>query len=505
MKNWIFKDESSTPTDHKAARTRAILLSLPFALLGIFALVLLLHDEVGSGFAMPKQKAIGLLSGFIASGGFIALIFGITAKKRALKTPKLQSPIPETIEKPWLNRQDWADGRIISSSRKAVLLLWIFVAFWCAASAAISLAVVPQQLDQGNHAALIALIFPVVGLALIFFALNTTLAWRKFGQSIFEMATVPTASGGTLEGMVRVNAKLQPEHGLHLQLSCVRRTTIHAGKNRGTTEKILWQDEKWLRADLPQTDVKATGIPVYFKLPDNLPESTASGGDGIDWRLEASAKVRGPNFHAAFEVPVFKLAEIPVPSDDTSKQYQMSLDEMRKQIHSRIRVSNLPDSGREFIFPAARNLGFATGATVIWLIWTGVIILLIYKHAPPLLPLVSGAADLLMTVFLINLWFHHSRVVIAAGQLKIEISWFGFKKRRIIKSSDVANFATEVGANVGHSAYYDLKVRTRDRQEFTVAKHLSNKPEADWLVREMIAGLRRPSDIKNSPQPPATV
>jgi hypothetical protein len=38
---------------------------------------------------------------------------------------------------------------------------------------------------------------------MIYFALNTTRAWRKFGQSIFEMAAVPAAPGGTLEGKSR--------------------------------------------------------------------------------------------------------------------------------------------------------------------------------------------------------------------------------------------------------------------------------------------------------------
>jgi hypothetical protein len=177
---------------------------------------------------------------------------------------------------------------------------------------------------------------------------------------------------------------LQPQHGLHLRLSCVRRTTTGAsGNNRSTTEKILWQDEKWLRADLPQTDLNATGIPVYFKLPDNLPESTTRAGDGIHWKLEASAKLRGPNFDAAFEVPVFKLPEPPEISDDPTAQYQMSLDEVRKQIHSKIQVNDLPDGGKEFIFPAARNPGFASGATVFWLIWTGVIVAFdFWNHAP---------------------------------------------------------------------------------------------------------------------------
>jgi hypothetical protein len=78
--------------------------------------------------------ALGLLSAAVVCGGLIALIFGISAKKHALKTSALKSD----DEKPWLKRKDWADGRIASSSRKAVLLLWIFVAFWCGISGAIS-------------------------------------------------------------------------------------------------------------------------------------------------------------------------------------------------------------------------------------------------------------------------------------------------------------------------------------------------------------------------------
>jgi hypothetical protein len=483
MKNWIFKEESATPTDPKAARKRAMLLSLPFAIVGILALVLLLHDEVGSGFRMEKKLATGLLSAAVVCSGLIALIFGISAKKHALKTGAAKMD----GEKPWLKRKDWADGRIVSSSRKAVLLLWIFIAFWCAASAVISLVVVPPQLHQGNHAALIALVFPIIGLVMIFFALNATLAWRKFGRSIFEMAAVPAASGGTLEGEIQVKSKLQPQHGLHLRLSCVRRTTTGSGNNRSTTEKILWQDEKWLRADLPQTDLNATGIPIFFRLPDNLPESTSSSGDGIHWKLEASATLRGPNFHAAFEVPVFKLPEPPEISDDPTLQYQMSLDEVRKQIHSKIQIADLPDGGKEFIFPAARNPGFAMGASIFCLIWTGIIVLLVWKRAPFLFPFVFGALDLLMLAFSFDLWFRRSRVTIAAEEIKIETAWLAFKKQSALKISDAANFVADIGATAGHSAYYDLKIRTRDGKEFTLAKNLNSKPEADWLVRQLTA------------------
>jgi hypothetical protein len=507
MKNWIFKDESSAPSDPKTARKRATLLAVPFALMGIFALVLLLHDGLfvplshhDPHWGMDRQRTFTLLSAAIVCGGLIALIFGISAKKHALRN----SAAKTDDEKPWLKRKDWADGRIASSSRKAVWILWIFVAFWCAASTVISLAVVPQQLHQGNHAAFIALILPVIGLAMVFFALNTTLAWRKFGQSIFEMAAVPAASGGTLEGEIRVKTKLQPQHGLHLRLSCVHRTTIGASNNRRTSEKILWQDEKWLRADLPQTDLNATGIPIFFQLPDNLPESTPGSGDGIHWRLEASATLRGPNFHAAFEVPVFKLPGPPEISDDPTTQYQMSLDEMRKQIHSRIQVNDLPEGGKEFVFPAARNPGFASGASVFWLIWTGAIVLMIWKHLEQPFPLIFGAVDLLMTVFVFDLWFRRSRVVVNSESVTIQKAWLAFKKEQRLQTSEIKSVTSDVGATAGHAAFHDLKIQTRAGRSFTVASNIGDKPEADWLVQQMIAafknlgnGKSRAAEIQN--------
>src|SRR5579862_3217964 len=128
---WIFKDEPSLPPDPKAERTRVMLLALPFALLGIAALVMFVHDLIGG---MPKQRAITILSFIAACIGFVALIFGINAKKMAIKSSGLKSSLPETPEKPWLKRKEWATGRITSGARKSVLLLWVFVIFWLAFS-----------------------------------------------------------------------------------------------------------------------------------------------------------------------------------------------------------------------------------------------------------------------------------------------------------------------------------------------------------------------------------
>jgi hypothetical protein len=42
---------------------------------------------------------------------------------------------------------------------------------------------------------------------------------------------------------------------------------------------------------------------------------------------------------------------------------------------------------------------------------------------------------------------------------------------------------------VGHSVYYDLKVQTS--RDYTAASDIADKPEADWLVQQMAAVLKR--------------
>jgi len=484
----IFKD-TNAPVNPKVEKLWSFFFNCiigVIALIGILALVLLLHDEIGSGFRMPRQIAMGLLSAAIVCGGLVFLLFGIRAKKQALEDSRKKVD----DEKPWLQRKDWAAGRMATTIRHGTVLLWIIVFFWCGASFAISLAVVPMQLSQGNHAALIALVFPVIGLALIFFALRATIAWRRFGKSVFEITTVPAPAAGALQGEIRVPGKLQPEHGWHLALTCIRRSITGPVNNLRTTEKILWQDEKWLRPDLPQKTPGTIAVPVYFQLPADKPESTPKTGDGTHWRLEAWARLPGPDFRAAFEVPVFRLDEPPAASDDPTLPHQLSLDEIRKQIRSSIQILDLPQ-GKEFIFPAGRNPGFAAGAAILCLIWTAIVVVMACVRAPLPVLLVFGVMDLLMLYFVFDLWFRRSRVVISGQATKIQTGWPGFKKEDVLKTSDAATFFADVGTPVGHLTYYDLKLRAQDGKEWLLAKNLGHKPEADWLARQMIAAAKQ--------------
>jgi len=298
----FFKDSDNKPVDPAVARKRAALLSLPFAAMGFIALILLVHDGLLGG--LDRQKLFRLSSAIAASIGFVALIFGVTAKKGLLGAHSLLS---EDSEKPWLKRADWAAGKIKSADiphAKSYLIMGIAL---CVLGGLIAVLVVPKALQSGNYSALVALVFPVVGIVFLISVVRKFLAHRRFGDCFFEMSAVPAPVGGALRGAIQTGLPLKFEGDLRLNLLCVRKTTSGAGQNRRTTEKILWQDEKTIKAGSP--GVEARKILVLFELPPGQPQCSEHGNESICWRLEA--KMPGADFHAAFDVPVFNVTTGP--------------------------------------------------------------------------------------------------------------------------------------------------------------------------------------------------
>jgi len=472
---------------------RALLFASPFMLMGVLALVLALYGLLTRQLDVRAGKH--LLTILVVCVGVSMCIIGWFATKRPKPGMFLKANHPD---KPWRWREDWEAGRVANSLDRSVFFLWLAVGVFDLVCL-LAVVLVLQGVRYGHSIAWLSLLFPVIGLAVTIYAARTSRTWGLFGRSILITTGLPVAPGGVLSGEIQVPVRLQPKHAFYLRLSCVRRTTALRGKNRVTTEKILWQDEKWFSPTLPQTEAGATRLPVFIKLPADLPDSTFEKGDGVQWELEAHAKVSGPDFHGSFEVPVVKpvvdaeggtvLVAAAEASDPTLK-YQLTLDEIRKEIRSRIVVVEKPD-GRDFIFPAARNPGFAGGATVFWLIWSGAVVFMVVNRAPLLFPLIFTAVDALMGIFLFDLWFRRTRVGVTPAQLHIVTAWLTLKKEVIIPVGEVASLKADIGATAGHAAYYDLRLKTRKGRELVLAKHLSHKPEADWLIRQMVGVLKR--------------
>ena len=203
--------------------------------------------------------------------------------------------------------------------------------------------------------------------------------------------------------------------------------------------------------------------------------------------------MRGPDLHVTFDVPVFKLAGTqPTETDepDPAAAWEMPVEEIRRDEHSRIQVNDGP-GGREFFFPAARNPGVAFGITLFTLVWSAAVWFMIWKQAPVLFPVVFGFVDVVLLLVCFNLWFKSTRIAIDSTGVRATNHWLFFSRQRQFNAGEVVRMETKIGMTSGSQAYQDLKLVTQS-SEFTLASSIASKPEADWLIREMTRALGRP-------------
>ncbi len=425
---------------------------------------------------------------------------------------------------PWMVRPDWAAGKIKATTTAPIgfFLLWSFLALAITAPIVYQLL---RDLRKGDPAILIALIFPVIAFFLLVYSFRSWRARRRFGDCFFEPAQTPTPVGGVLEGMIQTGKPVKLEHDLHLTISCIRRVVERSGKNSNTSENILWQNEKvyTAQANLPQTGPGQNGIPVHFQLPAGKPESYKEGNETILWRLEA----KSPGFHVAFEIPVFIVAGAPraeadddVP--DPTAALQASIEEIRRDEHSRIQVNDGPN-GREFYFPAARNVGACMTVTLFALIFDGIAVVISRAHTPLLVSIIFPAAfgffGLLLTIFAFSAWFKSSRVTVNSSGLEATDRWLLYRRSRQFNVGDIERLEVSAGTTSGTKTYWDIKLIQRGQSNFeenkarylqqtgqvpplqlralsgagctTIASALSNRAEADWLVAQMTTALGR--------------
>ena len=206
-------------------------------------------------------------------------------------------------------------------------------------------------------------------------------------------------------------------------------------------------------------------------------------------------------------------------SGNPSSSTQFALIEISRPENSKIQATD-GSGGREFYFPAARNLGMAAGLTAFFLVWSGIFYALLHSSAPVLFPIVWGVSDALIGWGCFNLWFKASRVTINSTSVTAVNRWLVFSRTRRFDAANVVRFATKVGMTSGTQTFQDLKLVTRASEDnfaackaryeqtgerpplkfsvsspdgVTLAGGLASQPEADWLVQEMNKALgRRP-------------
>jgi hypothetical protein len=344
---------------------------------------------------------------------------------------------------------------------------------------------VRAALQEGKPAALLGLMFPLVGIGLFVWAVRTTLRHRKYGVSRLELATVPGVIGRSLIGMVRAPASIRADEGFDVTLTCVRRVTSGSGKQRSTSESILWQDEQRVQGQQFRAPARMeTHIPVAFRISGDAPASDDSNAaNRVLWRLQVSAEVAGVNYESGFDVPVFRTAasEQPLSPEETRLLEAGDSHEYQQAADSRILVT-ATRRGTEILFPAARNLGAATGSTVFLVLWLGGLGLQIYFGAPLIFPIVTGLFAVLFLLAVLDLWLQVSRVTAGAGAVSWATGYIVPGREHTISASEIADVTTAIGMQAGNTVYYDIVLVRKVGKKAKLGRSIRDKREAEWLA-----------------------
>ena len=469
-----------------AATGCLVLFHLPFAGAGLTTAVLAVRPAATGDVGKAGFLSIfALVFGGIGIGGIVGAMRG----SRALAERAARER--EHPDSPWLWRPDWAAGRIEDGSRAAAWAGWIFAALWNLISLPGAFLAVRTAMAGGEKAAFVALLFPVVGIGLVVWAVRTTLRHRRYGVSVLELHSVPAAIGGTLAGTVRTTALVTPSDGFRVRLLCIRRVTRGSGKSRSTSETILWEEEQRVTGQPSRTARgMETAVPFAFAIPrDASPCDASSPRDRVLWRLRASATVPGIDYETGFEVPVFRTAAGETAAGETALPAAPAVaGDYRQPPDSRIRVTS-NRRGTEILFPAARNPGVATGVTVFFAVWAGATAFMSAVGAPILVVGVFAMVGALVLWGVLELWLRVTRVKADAGTIVLGGGYLAPGKERRFGPGEIADVETRIGMQSGESAYYDLVLVRAGGKKIIAGRGIRDKREAEWLAATLRSSL----------------
>lgn len=257
-----------------------------------------------------------------------------TAKKDFHKEKQASS---EYTSGAWQQRKGWQTPRIRSDAKTGMWGLWVFAIFWNGISVLICLQFFDEIAKQ-NYMALISLLFPLVGLGILYVAIRKSYEYLRFGIIELLMDPYPGSIGGHVGGTIEIKHLQYDDSAVNsadfnISLECVHSYTSGSGKNRSHREDI-----KWAEAGQARIRRSAFGIQLAFRfdVPDHLPEANSERGSTYHfWRVTVKAELPGADLNRKYDIPVFN-----TDSQSSRVRHDISAQvEKKREAESRLKAS----------------------------------------------------------------------------------------------------------------------------------------------------------------------
>lgn len=412
---------------------------------------------------------------------------------------------PEFRQSPWLLNDKWQTASIRSNAKWTMWFGWGFAGLWSLISAPMPFVIYEEVTQKQNTIALVGLLFPIIGIALLVWAIRRTLEWRALGATPVVLDPFPGSIGGHVGGTIDLRMPYDSKHRFMLTLSNIHVYVSGSGDNRRSREDALWQEEL---VGHTESGPLGTRLSFRFDVPEGQVESDADqSGDSFHiWRLNVRAELPSVTLDRDFNIPVYATA---TGSQHLADRQVASARAERDAMHAEairklVRVSNV-GVGKMLSYPIGQNPWANLAGIVIGSTFAGAGGWMIVKEE--MLPfggifaLVGG----LITLAALYMVFKSLDVTVEGNTIRSTRRILGIPVRRCeLSRSSFRRFdlreslKTQSGGK--HVTYYKVVGIGRDEQTIVLGEGFRGQSQARaataFLAREL--GLR---EIKDSEKP----
>lgn len=401
---------------------------------------------------------------------------------RAPKAKDLSAP--EYRDSPWLANDKWQSATVKSDSKAAMWGSWAFAAFWNLVSAPLPFVIYAEVTEKDNMAALLGLMFPLVGIWMISWAVKSTLEWRRFGLAPVTLDPYPGAIGGHVGGTIDVKLPYDDNSQFLVTLTNLQSYVSGSGKNRSRKEKAKWQDTQVAHAT---TGPMGSRLSFRFDVPNDLAASDADQSEDsyYIWRLNLSADLPGVDINRDYEIPVYATGENSSQLSEFSiKQARTEQSKMDVLAIESLANINYSAGGRSMYFPMGRNQMAGFSGLLFGGIFGGAGWYLIRYENHPLMGGLFGFMGILILLSAIYAVLNSLEVLQAGGDLKTVRRILGIPvKRGRMRRADFVRFkkkaSTKIQSGKRHAIYYTVSAVDSNGQSLVVGEGFKGASQAD--------------------------
>lgn len=312
---------------------------------------------------------IGFKSVFLFAFGGVGL--ALVLASLLAKGPN-DASLQQYADAPWLANDDWQTPEIKSGSKAAMYFAWGFCFLWNCISMPLPFMLFEEITVKKNYPALLGLLFPLVGIGLLVWAVRQTIEWKKFGAAPVTLDPFPGSIGGQVGGTLELPYPLDAGVKYVFTLSSVYSFVSRSGKNSERREQVKWQDTT---VGYAETGLYGTRLSFRFDVPEGLTPSDAVRLTSTYhlWRLNLTADLPGVDVDRDYEIPVYPTKQKSLRIDNRAVQHSATATLELEQTGARKRFLLRPGvAGDELFYPMGRNLGGALIGFVVGLVFAGV-------------------------------------------------------------------------------------------------------------------------------------